>query len=107
MKATLQLMVATALFTNFVSGLAATHYVHLHSPSPTAPFTNWMTAAHIIQDAVDAALAGDEVIQLEPKAGVPAMVSSIIAHCLATRPPLVVVGRAGNGGIPACQKGFF
>ena len=32
-----------------------THYVSTNSPAPAAPFTNWVTAAHTIQDAVDAA----------------------------------------------------
>lgn len=43
-----------------VSANAATLHVWQDSPIPTPPFTNWDTAAHIIQDAVDA--AGEEVI---------------------------------------------
>jgi hypothetical protein len=42
--------------------LAATHYVDLNSPNPTPPYTDWATAAAVIQDAVDAALAGEEVV---------------------------------------------
>ena len=41
---------------------ATTRYVDLHSPNPTPPFTNWITAATNIQDAVDSAAPGDEVI---------------------------------------------
>jgi len=41
---------------------AATNYVWQGSPSPTPPYASWETAAHVIQDAVDAALAGDEVL---------------------------------------------
>lgn len=45
------------------SGLpAATHYVSLESTNPTPPYTNWLTAATNIQDAVNAALAGDEIV---------------------------------------------
>lgn len=41
---------------------AATHYVSLDSPNPTPPFTNWLTAARVIQDAVDQAKDGDTVL---------------------------------------------
>ncbi|HTY87908.1 MAG TPA: choice-of-anchor Q domain-containing protein [Candidatus Acidoferrum sp.] len=41
---------------------AVTHYVSPASPSPTPPYTNWVTAATNIQQAVNAALAGDEVV---------------------------------------------
>jgi hypothetical protein len=41
---------------------AATLYVWTNSPSPASPFTNWATAAHTIQAAVDAASAGDTVL---------------------------------------------
>jgi len=42
--------------------LAALRYVDVNSTSPTPPFTNWATAAAVIQDAVDAADPGDEVL---------------------------------------------
>ena len=41
---------------------AATHYVSPGSGSPTAPYTNWATAATNIQPAADSAAAGDEVV---------------------------------------------
>jgi hypothetical protein len=41
---------------------AAILYVDVKSTNPTAPYSSWSTAATNIQDAVDAALAGDEVM---------------------------------------------
>ncbi len=41
---------------------AATRYVDLNSGNPIPPYTNWATAALSIQDAVDAAMTGDEIL---------------------------------------------
>ncbi len=41
---------------------AEIHYVDTNSPSPSAPYTNWITAAHHIQSAIDIALDGDEIL---------------------------------------------
>ncbi len=41
---------------------AGTRFVWTNSPSPGAPFTNWATAAHTIQEAIDAAENGDGIV---------------------------------------------
>jgi hypothetical protein len=41
---------------------AATHYVSLGSTNPTPPYTNWVTAARNIQDAVIVAVTNDVVV---------------------------------------------
>jgi len=45
------------------SALASVRYVDVNSTNATPPYTSWTTAATNIQNAVDAALAGDRVRQ--------------------------------------------
>jgi hypothetical protein len=44
------------------SASATIHYVDAHSINPIPPYTNWATAAINIQNAIDAASVGDEVL---------------------------------------------
>jgi PKD repeat protein len=45
-----------------VTAVAAVRYVDGTSQNPIPPYTNWATAAAVIQDAVDAASPGDEIV---------------------------------------------
>ena len=58
----LGLKAALALFAVSGNAVAFVDYVSPVSPTPTAPYTNWTSAARNIQDAVDAAGPGDTIL---------------------------------------------
>ena len=47
---------------SLISTHGATRYVNVDNPRPAPPYANWASAAQTIQDAVDTAAAGDEIV---------------------------------------------
>ena len=62
MKTSINFFAAALLLASIGTIVAEMRYVDVNSTNSTPPYTNWATAATIIQDAADAAVAGDEIV---------------------------------------------
>src|SRR5262249_18786439 len=97
MKTKANLIAAWALVASGSSASCATLYVDLNSSNPTAPYTSWTTAARVIQDAVDAGAAGDEVVVTNGlyASGGRAVGTNLLANRVVVDKPLTL--RSANG----------
>src|SRR5262249_27246961 len=53
---------SNAVLVVYATSESRLHFVSGNNANPVFPYTNWVTAAVSIQDAVDASLAGDQIL---------------------------------------------
>src|SRR5215469_3525838 len=104
-QATLGSLVLALVVSTSISAAAATHYVDANSPGPVPPYLSWATAATVIQDAVDVASGGDEIVATNGTyaAGGHAVYNSFTNRVALTKPLLL---RSVNGPAFTAIQGY-
>lgn len=83
---------------------ATTRYVNADNPSPAIPYTTWATAATNIQVAIDAAVAGDEILVTNGVYEVGAAAVYAMSNRVAVTKPVTV--RSVNGPLVTSIVGY-
>ena len=95
-----------AVILSFVlNAAAATLYVDLNSTNPVPPYGDWSTAATNIQDAVDAAAAGEEILVTNGIYAAKGLAINGISNRVAVTKPLVV--QSVSGPEATVIQGYF
>jgi hypothetical protein len=105
LQAILGSLVLVLVVSTSISAAAATHYVDANSPGPAPPYLSWATAATVIQDAVDVATGGDEIVVTNGtySAGGRALYNAFTNRVAVTKPLLL---RSVNGPAVTAIQGY-
>jgi len=97
------------LFLATATASAAVRYVDTDSTSPSPPYLDWSTASATIQEAVDAAAAGDEIVVTNGTyaTGGRAVGTKLLANRVAVDKPITRRSRLRSARSPFGENPYF